>query len=201
MKSYPSWDQVRADLGDKVVAAFVEAVALTRADLTLYREAFPGWVARHSERGLANWIHDAFWAHAAAILDGVPGVTLVDREPRREIGIGYSYRIRLKRHHLDGHVATYPTEGALEFLAQPAQETFDGLSETHLIAGYEWDEDTRAIGDALISLRDGSVIIWKEPLVDDEEDGGVVAVPSVRGPVPPVISDPAAAEQERADLS
>ena len=195
MKSYPSWEDVRTGLGDKVVAAFAEAAAFTRVDLGVYRNTFPAWVARSSERGLANWIHDAFWAHLSVLLDGVYNVVLVDREPKREVHVGYTYRIRIKRHHLDGHVSTYPTQEALDFLAQEEMAPpFDGMAEIHLIAGYEWDQDLRAVGDAVVSLREGSVVIWQEtlPWIEPGEGGGTAIVPAAPAPTPPSVTDPKA---------
>ena len=72
------------------------------------------------------------------IFDGVREVSFVDRPPTREIYVGTRYRLRVKKHDIDGAIATYLTQGALDFLEQePA--TFDGLEEIRLIAGYGWD--------------------------------------------------------------
>jgi hypothetical protein len=128
------------------------AVRLARKDLTEYRTAHPSWAAQHSERGLASWIHDRLWFHLAVLLDAVDSVAMVDKEPTREIGVGINYRLRVKRHHDDGAVNTYPTLGAMEFMAQEAQLCIEGMESVHLIAGYIWDRDARDIGPAVISL-------------------------------------------------
>ncbi len=204
MPSYPDSATVLDGLGDKVVAGLSRAVMLTAHDLRRYRETFPLWVAEASERGLANWIHDRIWSHLLVVLDSVPGVTMADREPTREITVGVTYRLRVKRHHDDGQINTYPTPTALEFFAQaPVQETFDGLEEIRLAAGYEWDADTRDMGDAVLSLRDGREnIIWKETLPPSAEPdaGGGVSFPSVPGPTAPTVEGPAVGDARSEEL-
>jgi hypothetical protein len=165
MFPYPTPEQVFDDLGDKVVAIFSRAAQLTAQDLQLYRETHPNWVADASERGLANWIHDRLWAHSAQLLDGLPEITIVDQEPLREIYIGLRYRLRVKRHHEDGRVSLYPTQGALDFLEQ--QLPLTGLEEVRLIVGYDWYSEERRMGPAVLSLRDGNEkLLWKEQLPD-----------------------------------
>jgi len=191
MKSWPSSQAVLDDLGDKVVTAFRLAVADTRTDLTTYRNAHPGWAAEHSKRGLANWIHDRLWAHLLVRLDGLANVSIVDREPLREIWVSNNYCVRAKRHHLDGAISTYPTDTALEFLAQPGQLTLDGLVEMHLVIGYEWDKETNEVGRAVISLRDSDYVVFVDELPDDGEKGtaqGVTPLPPTE-PAPPVVTD------------
>lgn len=188
MKSYPSWEQVRAALGDKVIDALREAVSTTREDLTDYRRLRPAWVAAHTERGLAAWIHDRFWFQLVALVEELPGVSLVDHEPTREIWVGPNHRLRVKRHHEDGHVSTYPTLTALDFLGNE-QLNFDGFEEVHLIAGYTWEREARDLGPAVISLRNGSAIIWKEELEPPAANAGSADVirPITPQPVPPMI--------------
>lgn len=188
MKSYPSSGQVFEDLGDKVLEAIDGAVGRARADLTEYRTARPSWVAQHSERGLASWIHDRLWFHLAALLDPVDSVAVVDKEPTREFGVGINYRLRVKRHHDDGAVSTYPTLGAVEFMAQEPQLSIDGMESVHLIAGYYWDRDARDVGPAVISLRDGQDhIIWIEPIT---AYGGGEALGGADRPVIPTPTRP-----------
>lgn len=187
MDSYPEPDEVVEGLGDKVVAGLSSAVANAAIDLQEYRSLRPDWVADHSERGLANWIHDRLWRHLLSELDELPGVKLVDQEPIREIFVGVRYRLRVKRHRDDGAVSTYPTQLALEFFAQ-GQLAIEGLEEIRLIAGYEWDPDTRKIGAAVISLRDGrDNIMWIERLVPPSAGAVGLTPPSVSGPTPPTI--------------
>ncbi|MFF8649935.1 hypothetical protein ACF06D_17130 [Streptomyces griseoluteus] len=188
MKSYPSPEDVLSDLGSKVVGGLARAVANTRKDLAAYRETHLSWVSDSSERGLANWIHDRLWAHVCAEFDGQPDIGLSDREPTREITVGVNYRLRVKRHRLDGKVSSYATQTALEFYAQGVQQVFPGLEEVRLIAGYDWDADSRSMGDAVLSLRDGEEeVIWHISL--PEAGTGMAGVPA--RPIHPVGSEPA----------
>lgn len=94
--------------------------------------------------------------HLVALLTGVGGVSFIDREPVRDIWVGITYQVRIKRHHWDGRVSIYPTQAALDFLAQPpTQGVLEGLGEVHLIAGYHWDPELRDITAGVLSLRDG----------------------------------------------
>jgi len=194
---YVSPDTVLADL-DKVVRGVSQAVALARDDLAEYRRWRPDIVADATERGLANWIHDRLWVHLVAELDGVPGVQIRDDEPHREIFVGLGYRLRVKRHHVDGNVSTYPTEGALAFFVQ--EPTLDGLEEIRLAVGYEWDRDSRSIGDPLISLRDGlDNVVWVVPLPDATAGSGQLhdlTPPALSGPAAPTVDLPSDNEQE-----
>ncbi|UFR03482.1 hypothetical protein KBP30_20955 [Streptomyces sp. Go40/10] len=188
MKSYPASEDVLSGLGGKVASGLARAVAKTRKDLAAYRETHSSWVSDSSERGLANWIHDRLWAHVCAEFDGHPDIGLSDREPTREITVGVNYRLRVKRHRVDGKVSSYATQTALEFYAQGEQEAFPGLEEVRLIAGYEWDADTRSMGDAVLSLRDGEeVVIWQITL--PEADTGIAGVPAQ--PIRPTEPEPA----------
>lgn len=169
------------------------SVVLGRDDYAEYRQLRPGWVAQQSERGLANWIHDRVWAHLLVQLDGVDQVDMVDKEPRREVFVGTTYRIRVKRHHLDGSVSCYPTTAALDFLGQGGTLPIPTLEEVKLIAGYEWDREERAMGVPLLSLRKGREnIIWSVPLpeVDEQGHGGTVVRPVTPEPTGPVINLP-----------
>jgi hypothetical protein len=69
-----------------------------------------------------------------------------------------------------------------------------GLEETRLVAGYEWNKELRAIGAAVISLRDGKEnVIWKEQLPEPagESTGlGHVVTPEQSGPTAPIIDLP-----------
>jgi len=191
MKSYPSSDDVLAALGDKVVDALSLSALRAREDLLAYRRSHPTWVAASSERGLANWIHDRQWDHLVSLLTDIAGVSLVDKEPTRDVYVGINYQLRIKRHHWDGKVSTYPTQTALEFMAQPpAQEPLDGMEELHLIAGYYWDKDLRDITAAVLSLRDGvDKQIWliELPLPPGNLGTGTSAFPVSPTPKAPTI--------------
>jgi hypothetical protein len=175
MFSYPPADDVLSDLGDKVVSALVGATESTRADLVEYRATHPGWVADHSDRGLANWIHDRLWAHLRRSLDDVDLVTLSDNGSTREITVGIRYRARVKRHSLEDRIRSYPTKAALAFWAQT--DTLEGLEEIRLGFGYRWDPEERLMGSTVISLRDGldKEAIWAVT-VDTGNAGGATEI-------------------------
>ena len=190
MKSYPSSDEVLEALGDKVTDALSRSALLAKEDLLEYRRLRPAWVAAHSERGLANWIHDRQWDHLVALLTGVAGVSFVDKEPVRDIWVGITYQLRIKRHHWDGRVSIYPTQAALDFLAQPAtQGTLEGLDEVHLIAAYRWVKELRDIAAGVLSLRDGlDRRIWEIELpLPGAPSAGITPLPVSPTPTAPTI--------------
>lgn len=170
-----------AALGDKVTSAIALMAAQTREDLRVYRNTFPGWVANATDRGLLNWVHDRAWSHLTAILDDTSEVSFVDKPPTREMFVGTTFRLRIKKHDIEGEVATYPTEAAMLFMTQPI--TLEGLDEVHLIAGYRWDSDSRQIGAPVVSLRDGDNLVWIHEL--DEPTSGVVTPTPMFPPVDP----------------
>ena len=178
MKSkHPSASDVLQDLGDKVIDGLALMVAQTREDLRVYRLTFPSWVADSSDRGILNWCHDRMWAHATRIFDAVDDVALADRPPVREISVGIKYRLRVKKHDLEGRVSTYLTQGALDFLEQEPQ-TLEGMDEVRLIAGYRWLADETTLGNAVISLRDGvNKPIWMHDLAEPATGLVVTATP------------------------
>lgn len=186
MRSYPTPDQVSEDLGDKVLEAISRTVFLARNDLTEYRRLRPAWVSAQTERGLAAWIHDREWFHLVSVLADVPGVSIRDAEPVREVFVGLHHRLRVKRHHWDGRVSTYPTAEALLFMAQPGeQEVLDGMHLHHLLAGYSWDKETRDIIGPVLSLRDGiNKPIWLIDLPPFQQSGGASPLPFPASPAP-----------------
>lgn len=153
MFSYPLAEDVLHDLGDKVVGALVDATSAARSDLAEYRDAFPGWVADSSDRGLSNWIHDRLWAHLRRELTDVDSVDLLDQGVTREVTVGLRYRARVKRHTGRDRVRSYATKSALAFWAQ--SDALEGLEEVRLGFGYRWDPEERVIGSTIVSLRDG----------------------------------------------
>lgn len=188
MNSYPDANMVLDELGDKVQHALGKAVVLAREDLETYRSFKPDWVARHGERGLANWIQDHLWHHVTVGLDAVEAATVNEHGVTREVMVSNTYRLRIKRHHLDGLVSTYPTQTALEFLEQPGGQ-LPGMEQVHLIAGYEWNRDERSIVRPVLSLRDRrDNIIWLVALPEEESGTAtIVTVPTVDGPSGPTI--------------
>jgi hypothetical protein len=184
MKSHPSANEVLEELGDKIVEGLAVAVAKAADDLADYRAWRPDIVAGHSERGLANWLHDRVWRHVTAEFEMDPEVTISDAEPVREFWVGLKYRFRVKRHNEEGAVRAYPTQTVLEFMIQ--QPMLDGDAEVRLIVGYEWDKITRKMGPAVISLHDGlDDPVWLVRLPDPRSGGvATVLVPPVTGPAP-----------------
>jgi hypothetical protein len=188
MNSHPAQDVVLAELGDKITAAIAASVSAAHSDLETYREQHAGWVADHSERGLANWIHDRVWAHLMQRLDGEAEITVVDHEPMRIVRVGMKYLMRVKRHGLDDKISTYPTQTALQFYMQGEQPLFPEMGEVRLAAGYLWNPETRSIGDAVISMRDGvDNIVWSVVIGVEPGIGAVAIRPMPTGPLPPVV--------------
>lgn len=193
MDRYPTPDEVLASLGDKTIEALSGAVVGAWEDLAAYRAALPDFAAEQNSSGLAHWIHNRMWARATAALDGVDGVSFVDSGSTREIYIRADFRIRLKRHSLTGAIRSYPTATALDFISQePDLLTLLGITTLNVCVGYEWDEFTRSMGDAVISLRDGSFdeVIWMVDLPTASSGGGAIVspiVPSGDGPEAPVV--------------
>ncbi|MGH3495256.1 MAG: hypothetical protein ACRDRL_32485, partial [Sciscionella sp.] len=89
---------------------------------------------------------------------------------------------------MDDTISTYPTQTALQFYTQGQQPLFPDLGEVRLAAGYLWTRDLRAIGDAVISLRDGLWnAIWSAVIAVEPGIGAVAIRPMPTGPVPPVV--------------
>jgi hypothetical protein len=198
MISHPSPEAVVSELGDKVVDAIVQAVAVAKVQFELYRQQHPAWAAENAARTIADMIHDWMWAELKQQLDLLSHVNLVDKDPRREIGVQVqspdrlSYLMRIKLHHLDGRTSSYQTQTVIDFELQGQTPTFPGWSEVRLEAGYEWDKNTRTMGAPVISLRNGrNKIIWVHPLPDQsappQVDGTIVTHPSKPGPTAPVV--------------
>lgn len=203
MNPYPDFREVLDGLGPKVVRGLSKAMDKTVRDLADYRANHPDWVAGSSERGLANWIHDRLWANILTELDGQPDVTLTDREPTREITVGITYRLRVKRHSDTSKVSSYPTQTALQFYMQGPQPAFPGMEEIRLAAGYRWDRELREIGEAVLSLRDGmDKKLWEitlPPASDVDGLGGIPAQPRTPqdgAPALPAVGHPRTDEEQ-----
>lgn len=177
------WENVRADLGDKVVDALIAAVTGAREDLDSYRKALPAFAYEHSGRGLAGWIHDRMWAHLQRELFDVPGVVLVESGPTREVTVGLNYRLRFKRHSAGGAIRNYRTPTALAFWEED-DFALPGLGEIRLCFGYVWDSETEQIGDPVMSRRsEQDTVLWMERL--DGDAGGGTGGADVEPLVPP----------------
>ncbi|MGU3435017.1 hypothetical protein ACNHUS_18615 [Actinomycetes bacterium M1A6_2h] len=177
------------DLGDKVVHGVAIAVRSTRQDLADYRSVRPAWVAEHSERGLANWIHDRMWVHLQRQLEHLPECRFVNDEPERRFRVSDKYLFRAKRHDEYGTVATYPTQTALTFMEQ--ELSLDGMDEVRLLAGYMWDREERAIREGVISLRDSAKnVVWLEKLTEPVDGVAATPLPSTGPSLPDVTVEP-----------
>ncbi len=182
MKSAPpGFEEIADELGDKVTAGLAGAVAKTREDLASYRNDHASWVTESSERGLANWIHDRLWSNLQRVFEPLPDVVAWERGVVREVIVQSRFRIRIKRHHMNGEVRSYPTQTALDFYdqgpggKQNVQLRLAGMEEICLSAGYRWDAELRTIGSAVLSLRSSrSVPYW---VVDLAEPTQTVTVP------------------------
>ena len=179
--------RVLEELGEKVLDALVDAVDLTRADLRDYRTMMPDVAAQASSRGMANWIHDRIWSHACRLLDSVDDAVCYEKGPFREVIVQSRYRIRLKRHRPPAAVATYPTQGAMDFMEQPdGQRVLEGTEQLRLILGYVWDEDSGEMGPAVLSMRHGiKSVLWVHELSSTE--GSATPLPGREGPTPSVV--------------
>jgi hypothetical protein len=73
------------------------------------------------------------------------------------------------------------------------------MGEVRLAAGYLWNPETRSIGDAVISMRDGvDNIVWSVVIGLEPGTGAVAIRPMPTGPVPPVV-DVASDRSDQAD--
>jgi hypothetical protein len=135
----------------------------------------------------------------ATALADLSDVVVTDNGVLREFAVGPAtevIRFRLKRHDMDGDISTYPTQLALEFLAQ-VDGMLPGFHELHLIAGYRWDREERAMGGAVISLRDGvDNIKWEVDLNSAGPAAGTTGLPVKPKPSAPVIDSGGAASKK-----
>ena len=190
--SFPvAGERVLEFLGDKVLAALASAVAKTADDLAEYRSVLPSQAAANSPRGLSNLIHDWLWHHFRAETDDLGEVSIYEKGPTRELVVHDRVRVRVKRHHGSGAVASYPTTEALRFYGQhhPTGQfvLFDDLPEMiNLVFGYIWHRDIGEIGAATVSYpKSRSNLLWIREITPGTPTG--VIVPSQPdAPVPTV---------------
>jgi hypothetical protein len=190
-------DEVLTGLGDEFLRALAGAVVSARMDISEMRAWRPGWFPPMSVRCLANLIHDRIWAHFAAAVDGSTAMHLVQSGPTREVQVGMNFRLRIKRHHNDDGISTYPTETALDFYLQE-QMPIEGLELVKLTAGYRWDAEMREILAPVISYRDGKDNpIWAVELSEpDAETAPIRWAPIATPSLPLVDLGDAAAKSE-----
>lgn len=184
-------DKVLEFLGDKVLATWASAVAKAAGDLAEYRSALPSLAAANSPRGLANLIHDWLWQHLRAETDDLEEVSIYEIGPTREMVVRGRVRIRVKRHHGEGAVASYPTIEALRFYRQhpPTRQLvlFEDLPEVvNLVFGYTWHRDVGEIGAATVSYPvSRSLPLWLREITPDTPSG-IIAPSRPDAPVPTV---------------
>ena len=154
-KVFPTRDEVLNQLGDGFVRAYLEALGVARAHYASFRSG-PDFPANPTQRMVACFIHDWIWSAFVPLVEGDPSISVHDREPERQLTNGTNIRIRIKRHQLDDSMSSYPTEGSRDFWTPAAAVALDGLEEVPLALGYRWDSDERAVGDAVLTLRDGA---------------------------------------------
>ena len=173
-------DNVLESLGDKLLAAWASAVANATADLAEYRAALPSQAAAHGPRGMSNVIHDLLWQHLKAETDDMDEVTVFESGPLRELIVHDRFRIRVKRHHGTGAIASYPTDQALRFYGQhppPGQFVlFDDLPEmTNLVFGYIWHPELGEMGAATVSYPTSrSDTLWIREIRPQAPSGVIV---------------------------
>lgn len=151
---YPDSEQVLADLGDRFVHSFIDAVDGARDDYAAFREWQPGWFPSFTSRFTANFLHERIWDRLVRAADGMDRIHVVDREPVRQLHSGTQYLMRIKRHHPGDRISAYPTEASSAFWSNSVR-TLEGLESPSLALGYFWDADLHTIGDAILSFRDG----------------------------------------------
>lgn len=163
--------EVLGALGQAPLDALGRAVQLTRADQDEYRSTLPRLSARHTQRGWLNWVHDQFFANMLVTVDEkCDDASVRDVEPRREVYFGSLFRFRFKKHDEHDLVASYPTDGFLDFAEQDPPQL---LQEIRLIGGYRWDREVSQIGAPLVSARDGrNRVLWVYELEADSGTGG-----------------------------
>lgn len=177
------------EVGDKFLGALVRAMGAASRDYQEFRTWRPEWVAGMFEREVAGIIHTRLWAHLGSELDGVENVTLHAAEPNREISIvtplGRLYRLRAKRHSDRDRISSYPTASDQRFWGEPVA-AFEEMDAICLAVGYRWDAEARAIGDAVVSYREGkNRVVWA--YVVEQGAAGNAATPIVRSPIEPTL--------------
>lgn len=151
---HPDSDKVLADLGDSFVHSFIDAVDGARDDFAAFRGWRPGWFPNFTNRFTANFLHERIWDRLVRAVGDMHGLHVVDREPVRELRSGTQYLIRVKRHHPGDRISAYPTEASSAFWSNSVL-ALEGLESFSLALGYMWDAGLRAVGEAVLSFRDG----------------------------------------------
>ena len=113
-------------------------------------------------------------------------IETIDREPVREMWISQNYQVRIKRHHPEDKISTYPTAAALEFWAQGSQPP--SLEAIMVGAGCRWIAQERRVGPAVISCRDGKDNpLWAVELGEPDEGADTIGWRPITRPDLPVV--------------
>ncbi|MCK4177687.1 hypothetical protein [Aciditerrimonas ferrireducens] len=179
-----------AELGDDFLRSLVGAVDSAREDLEAFRSWQPAWFPSMAERTLASFVHDRIWDSLGQLLGPHDGLTMREAGVIREVVVG-RYRLRLKRHDFDNRISNYPTQTALSFWIQEHDGMLPGTEEVRLAAGYRWDRETRSMGPALLSYRDGQDnVMWAVEIESPADAVTPIRVKQVDWPPAPRIELP-----------
>lgn len=191
-------DAVVSELGDKVILGLARSAQHGKQQYRIYRDLHPDWLAINTQRTIACLLHDWMWSEVDRQFEDLEHISLIDNNVKREILVRVDsadrllYRIRMKRHHLDGRTSSYRTQTVIDFETQGVTQSFPGFDECRLESGYEWDTETRSIGPGVLTLRNGQdTVLWTYQLPGEPGGaagpGGPIVYPTVPGPKPPTV--------------
>lgn len=145
-------------VGEGFQHALIDSVDQARIDLLDFRKFRSEWFPTFTQRFISGFIHERVWAELVRRIDGLPGSTIIDEEPVREIGWMDTFKMRVKRHRGGDVIAAFPTESARRWYSPMLP--LEGLEVTHLAVGYKWIDGQ--IGPAVISYRESleSRALW-----------------------------------------
>ncbi|MCR6703169.1 MAG: hypothetical protein NVV66_00170 [Cellulomonas sp.] len=181
-------DLVLDEIGDKVLAAIVRATNGARDDWAEVCTWRPDWVAEMFEREKAGIIHSRIWFRLQEQLEGVANVNMQTREPHRDLVVqtigGRSYAFRVKRHSQTDRISSYSTRSDVAYWTGEGMPSFPGMELVNLAAGYRWDNEANAMGETVISYREGKQnVLWAYVL----DEGQAGAEPITRRPLEPTL--------------
>lgn len=155
----PDRDEVLEGLGPDFINAYIQSVDNAKDDYSAFREWKTDWVPSYAIRTVASFIHDRIWYHLLQLTNELSYVSVIDNDPTREVYVGTSYKIRIKRHSEKDKISNAATKSTQEFWSQ-GTSVLDGMEETRLALGYVWDRELREINEPVLSFR----IACDEPL-------------------------------------
>ena len=157
--------------------------------------AYPNF-AVGTPRTRASFVYDLITPKLEDYFAGVPGVTTTRRRQFLEV-MFTDDRIALRVKKFKGKnlkTSGIPTEQRLEIQAQ--QVTFDGMSVTHLVAGYLPDKFGDQLEVLAVACSYGERLLWRLDLGCDPVPGSV-PVQEVEPSGPPVRSSKIAEEMRQ----